>query len=190
MAITMTPAPRSVCQVAWHCGKNVGSTIGPTTGGSDVTSGPRKQALEALGRRVARLRTERGWTQQRLADRLALSRTAVSHIEADLSQPSERTVIVLAGLFRLEPTELVEGTLYPQAKAERLPPVGARYTEVEHRLGVLEAELAHVVALNGPARVEFVRRWQPILERLGANALDADEAALVRCAARRLSAVQ
>ena len=154
------------------------------------SGGPREQALESLGRRVARLRGERGWTQQRMADRLALSRTAVSHIEADLSQPSERTVIVLAGLFRLEPTELVDGTLYPQAKAERLPPVGARYSEVEHQLDVLRAELAYFAGLTGPLRAEFVRRWAALLERLGDGALDAEESDLVRDAARRVSALQ
>ncbi len=155
-----------------------------------MTEGPREQALEALGRRVAQLRSDRGWTQQRLADRLALSRTAVSHIEADLSQPSERTVILLAGLFRLEPSELVSGTLYPQAKAERLPPVGARYTEVEHRVRVLDAELAFFAELAGPARDAFVRRWRSVLGDLACVAHDVDEVELIRAATRRVSALQ
>ena len=49
----------------------------------------------SLGRRIAALRAERGWTQQELADRLGVSRVAVSHLETDLSTPGERTVALL-----------------------------------------------------------------------------------------------
>ena len=156
---------------------------------ADVTSGPRQQPLETLGRRIASLRGDRGWTQQQLADRLALSRTAVSHIEAGLSHPSERTVIVLAGLFGREPNALVDGTLYPQAKAERLPPVAARYTEVDLRLQVLEAELRYFVLLDGPARIEFVGRWDEHLRAL-LTADAGDAAARLREALGRVWALQ
>ena len=95
-----------------------------------------------LGDRIAALRAERGWTQQELADRLAISRVAVSHLEARGmdATPGERTIALLAGLFKLEPHELVEGTNYPVAKAERLPVVVCRYTEVELQLRLLELD--------------------------------------------------
>ncbi|MFM7678582.1 MAG: helix-turn-helix domain-containing protein, partial [Roseiflexaceae bacterium] len=59
--------------------------------------------LASLGKRIATLRMQRGWTQERLAERLAVSRVAVSHIEMGLSVPSERTVVLLAGIFQCEP---------------------------------------------------------------------------------------
>jgi transcriptional regulator with XRE-family HTH domain len=96
---------------------------------------------ESLGRRIARLRNELGWTQQELADRLGISRAAVSHVEGGLNVPGERTVTILAGLFKLEPHELVDGTSYPVAKAERLPVVACRYTEVEFQLRLLAVDL-------------------------------------------------
>src|SRR5262245_9075186 len=96
---------------------------------------------ESLGQRIARLRARRGWTQQELADRLAASRVAVSHFEMGLATPSERTVVLLAGLFSQEPHELVAGTGYPAAKAERLPLVACRYTEVEFQLALLRRDL-------------------------------------------------
>lgn len=99
-------------------------------------------SLEPLGRRIARLRGDLGWTQQELAGRLGASRVAVSHMEGGLSTPSERTVTLLAGLFKLEPHELVADTGYPVAKAERLPVVAARYTEVELQLRLFERDLA------------------------------------------------
>jgi transcriptional regulator with XRE-family HTH domain len=95
----------------------------------------------SLGQRIATLRAERGWTQQQLADRLGISRVAVSHLETDLNTPSERTVALLAGLFRQEPHDLVAGTSYPSAKADRLPLVVSRWTQVEHQLAMLERDL-------------------------------------------------
>jgi transcriptional regulator with XRE-family HTH domain len=96
----------------------------------------------ALGERIARLRAARGWTQSDLAERLAASRVAVSHFEAGLAVPSERTIVLMAGLFGMEPLELVDGTAYPEAKAERLPPSAPRYTEIEHQLALLRRDLA------------------------------------------------
>lgn len=92
-----------------------------------------------LGRRVAQLRGDLGWNQTELAERLGMSRVGVSHIEAGMSLPSERTVALLAGIFKLEPHDLVAGTDYPVAKAERLPVVVARHTEVDLQLALLAA---------------------------------------------------
>src|SRR3954471_24514356 len=97
---------------------------------------------EGLGRRIAALRAKLGLTQQELADRLAVSRTAVSHMEAGMTVPGERTVVLLAGLFKVEPRELVAGTSYPAGKTERLPLVAARYTELELLLALLDNDLA------------------------------------------------
>jgi len=104
---------------------------------------------ETLGKRIARLRTERGWTQQALAVRLAASRVAVSHIEMDLSLPSERTITLLAGIFKLTPYELVQSTTYPVAKAEKLPAMACSYTPLELDLALLARDLEWLRRLNG-----------------------------------------
>ena len=83
----------------------------------------RELERNVLGRRIADHRAKLGWTQPDLAERLGVSRVAVSHLEAGMSYPGERTVALLAGLFKLEPHELVAGTTYPTAKADRLPVV-------------------------------------------------------------------
>jgi len=97
---------------------------------------------EKLGRRIAAHRAKLALTQQELADRLGVSRVAVSHLEAGLSVPGERTVALLAGVFKVEPHELVAGTDYPSAKAERLPVVVARHTEADLAVALCEADLA------------------------------------------------
>jgi transcriptional regulator with XRE-family HTH domain len=134
-----------------------------------------------LGHRIAALRGDRGWTQQELAERLAISRVAVSHLEAGMSTPGERTIALLAGLFKLEPHELVEGTSYPTAKAERLPVVVCRYTEVELQLRLLELDEER--GLDAPRRADWVER----LRVLAKVTHDREETALLDATRRRLA---
>lgn len=135
---------------------------------------------ETLGERIGRLRGVVGWTQQELADRLAISRVAVSHLEMGISIPSERTIVLLAGVFHLEPLELVEGTAYPDAKAERLPLVAARYTEIELQVALLQRDLAWLDRIGRDAVAEALgeqvrAEWRRRLADLAAGDLDAGD---------------
>jgi transcriptional regulator with XRE-family HTH domain len=98
-----------------------------------------RDPIERLGQRIADLRRKLGMTQQQVADRLAISRVAVSHVESSLTVPSERTITLMAGLFKLEPWQLVRDTDYPQARAERLPAVVTRHTQAELVRAVVDA---------------------------------------------------
>jgi transcriptional regulator with XRE-family HTH domain len=133
---------------------------------------------ENLGRRIADHRAKLGWTQQDLAERLGISRVAVSHVEAGMTDPGERTVALLAGLFKMEPHELVAGTSYPPAKADRLPVVVPRYTEVEHQLLLLDRDIE-----RGDLDV---REWDARLLSLLDTAHDLRERALLEEARARL----
>jgi transcriptional regulator with XRE-family HTH domain len=140
---------------------------------------------EPLGQRIAQLRARRGWTQQDLAERLAASRVAVSHFEMGLAMPSERTVVLLAGLFGQEPHELVAGTNYPQAKAERLPTVACRYTEVELQLALLRRDLEWVARLGDElVHAQIMAEWRVQLAELEQRAYDPREHALLEEALR------
>lgn len=148
---------------------------------------------ETTGARIARLRQERGWTQQALADRAAVSRVAISHIEMDLSTPSERTITLLAGLFKMEPRELVAGTTYPQAKAERLPFVASRYTELELQLSLLERDLAWLERTRELSHwsqwaEELLQTWSPQLATWRRDAVDPAQRERVVQAQRTLRA--
>jgi transcriptional regulator with XRE-family HTH domain len=143
---------------------------------------------ENLGRRIADLRAKLGWTQQELADRLAVSRVAVSHLEAGMTDPGERTVALLAGVFKVEPHELVAGTRYPRAKAERLPVVVARHTEVELQLELLESDLRWFERA-GAAHRDVLDGWVARLAALEADAYDRREREAVAAARRRLTTV-
>ena len=129
----------------------------------------RVSGSKALGDHIAALRVERGWTQQDLADRLAMSRTALSHLEAGMRVASERTIVILSGVFGIDPLSFVNGTSYPMAKAERLPVIAALHTEVDMALALCAAE-TEVAARSGNAGllVERASWWAQrlrVLER-------------------------
>ncbi|HEX4978687.1 MAG TPA: helix-turn-helix transcriptional regulator [Acidimicrobiales bacterium] len=133
-----------------------------------------------LARRIAALRNELGWTQHELAERLGISRAALSHIEAGMSVPGERTLALLAGIFKMEPHELIAGTAYPAGKAERLPVVVARYTETELQLRLLEHDI------EGGLTPALRDDWLERLRVLRKERHDAREQAAIQAARDRL----
>jgi transcriptional regulator with XRE-family HTH domain len=139
--------------------------------------------VESLGRRIAKLRAELGWTQQELADRVAVSRVALSHLESGLSTPGERTVALLAGVFGVEAHDLVAGTSYPAAKADRLPLVVTRHTEVELQVRLLDRDL-EVAIRHG--HHDLLDGWPQRLRALRAVTHDARQLELLDQAAARL----
>ena len=146
---------------------------------------------ETIGKRIARLRQESGWTQQSLAARLAISRVAVSQIEMDLTIPSERTITLLAGLFKRSPQALVEATTYPLAKAERLPEVACCYTALEHDLALLDNDLAWLKRLaDSPdghqLAAEVMARWTGRLDALREQVTDEEGKARLQAARQKL----
>ncbi len=154
----------SVCEVSWHV----------------------REESENLGRRIADLRGKLGMTQQELAERLAVSRTAVSHLEAGMTVPGERTVVLLAGLFKIEPRELVAATNYPLGKAQRLPAVAARYTELELLTTLLDNDLAWLERAGDAHRRRVLDEWDARLSSVDDNSIDLRERELLRDARQRV----
>lgn len=142
---------------------------------------------ETLGTRLGRLRSAHGWTQQELADRIALSRVAISHFEMDLAVPSERSIALLAGVFKLEPVELVAGTYYPSGKMLRLPVVVARYTEIEKQICLLERDLEWIGRI-GDKRMTFdtCHSWLDQLSMLEQTVPDRHERQILAAARVRV----
>jgi len=150
-----------------------------------------KLSIEPIGKRISRLRLAQGWTQQALAARLAISRVAVSHLEMDLTVPSERTITLLAGLFKRSPQALVEATTYPLAKAERLPEVACCYTALEHDLALLDNDLAWLKRLadrpdGQRLAAEVMARWTGRLDALQEQVTDEEGKARLQAARHKL----
>ena len=136
--------------------------------------------LESIGKRLAFLRQKNGWTQQSLANRLAMSRVAISHIEMDLIIPSERSITLMAGVFKISPIELVEGTTYPRAKAERLPEWTTIFTEIELYFALLKNDTEWIDRLDvSDMKLNTIRvvldKWFLLLENLENKITDEHE---------------
>ena len=145
---------------------------------------------ETFGARLGRLRVALGWTQQELADRIAVLRVAISHFEMELAVPSERTVALLASVFKQDPTDLVAGTYSPPGKAERLPAVVARYTEVEKELCLLERDLTWLDRLHDQRLVfDTYQRWLDRLDELETTAADKHERRTIAAGRKRVQSL-
>jgi transcriptional regulator with XRE-family HTH domain len=66
------------------------------------------RALKMFGRRVRELRTERGWSQEVLAEAADLNRSYLSEIEQGLVSPTILVVMRLARAFEVSLPELFE----------------------------------------------------------------------------------
>ncbi len=139
-----------------------------------------------LGVRIATLRVECGYTQQDLAARVAISRVALSNLESGRSVPGERTVTLLAGIFGMEPHDLVAGTSYPSAKVDRLPLVAARHTEVELQLRLLDRDLRWLESAPAAVAERVLGDWRRELRSLRELTGDLRQRALIDDALNRL----
>ena len=142
---------------------------------------------QPFGRRVSDRRVTAGLTQQQLSARIAMSRAALSHLEAGITTASERSVCLLAGVFGVEPHELIAGTDYPVAKAERLPLAVARHTHVDLVLALLDNDLAWCARLEDRSLTRrVVDDWLARLSALIDDVADPGERARLREARRTL----
>jgi transcriptional regulator with XRE-family HTH domain len=61
-----------------------------------------------FGERIALLRSERGWSQEELADRTGLHRTYISGVERGVRNPTLTVINRLAGAFSVPLSELLD----------------------------------------------------------------------------------
>lgn len=66
-----------------------------------------ERTLSDLGRRVAELRREHGWVQASLAERLGVGIGYIQRIEAGRENLTVRSLVLLAHVLRVQPSELL-----------------------------------------------------------------------------------
>lgn len=83
-----------------------------------------------IGEKILRMRKARGWSQEELADRIGVSRQAVSRWESDSAKPDADKIIALCDLFGVSADYLLredcagEGTAVVAPKPQRKWNVG------------------------------------------------------------------
>ncbi|MDB4866900.1 MAG: family transcriptional regulator [Cohnella sp.] len=82
-----------------------------------------------IGSRIALLRDQRGWTQEKLATSLGISRAALSHYEKNRREPDMETLTKVADLFNVTIDYLVGRTDNPHMVLD--PDVGQFVDELE-----------------------------------------------------------
>lgn len=99
----------------------------------------------AIGRRIRRLRRERGWTQADLAERTDLSLDMIGRVERGNATPSLRSLKALACALGVPPMALLADDGVPAGVAM---PRARRYAYLIERLESLDdAELDWVIGL-------------------------------------------
>lgn len=63
----------------------------------------------SFGENLQQLRKEKGWSQEELADRLEVSRQAVSKWESDAACPETEKLVLLSDLFHVSVDSLLRG---------------------------------------------------------------------------------
>ncbi|MFI1919897.1 helix-turn-helix domain-containing protein [Nocardia sp. NPDC020380] len=126
-----------------------------------------------IGRRIAQLRSERGWTLATLADRVDLSTTQLSRIESSARQPSLGTLIELARTFGVTLSELVEDeapTVYHLTRRTDLVPrqiAGGELSTLSGRFPGIEA--MHLALRRGSSTPEAQHAGEEFLCVLAGN---------------------
>jgi len=69
----------------------------------------RDRTLSAFGRNVARIRNERGFSQDKLAELASLDRTYISGIERGVRNPGIKTVLRIAKALGVTVADLCKG---------------------------------------------------------------------------------
>ena len=79
------------------------------------------QSKESTGARLARLRRAQNITQEELAERLGVSRQAVSKWESDLTYPETDKLLALSRLYGCTVDYLLTGEAAPAAETSARP---------------------------------------------------------------------
>jgi transcriptional regulator with XRE-family HTH domain len=66
-------------------------------------------ARKTFGANIRKLRTQKGWSQDKLAEASGLHRTYISGIERCARNPTLQTIVALAAAFGVDPSVLLEG---------------------------------------------------------------------------------
>jgi transcriptional regulator with XRE-family HTH domain len=68
----------------------------------------REDALKLLGQRVAKLRLDRGMTQEQLAERMGVSRNHIADIELGARNTGIWSILLIARALNVRPGELLD----------------------------------------------------------------------------------
>jgi len=90
-----------------------------------------KNQAENIGKNIRRLRLERGWTQQDLANKLGTTQKTVTAYECGTRYPTAEKIPVIANLFGVSINDLYGATVPPKRRKAKNPRLWKRFQQVE-----------------------------------------------------------
>jgi len=91
-----------------------------------------------LADKIIRMRKKNGWSQEELAERMGVSRQAVSKWEAAQTTPDLEKILQLSGLFGVSTDYLLKDTLEEEEFVEEVPETTLRTVSMEEASAFLE----------------------------------------------------
>jgi transcriptional regulator with XRE-family HTH domain len=79
----------------------------------------RDEALKTLGRRIATLRREKGFTQEALAEAMGVSRNHVADIELGARNTGVWSLILICRALKMPPAEMFADFRFPESQRDR-----------------------------------------------------------------------
>jgi transcriptional regulator with XRE-family HTH domain len=102
----------------------------------------------SLSEKLRKLRDERNWSQQTIADMMKIGRSTISRYETGKSIPNYETVLRLAEVYRVEKTYLVEELDQFHPKKENEPGYKIEENTVDPDLVILQELFGQVPELK------------------------------------------
>lgn len=110
-----------------------------------------------VGKNIAKLRKERGLSQEQLAGELHVTRQAVSNWETGRSQPDLETLETLAGIFQTDILVVIYGQLPPKEDEEIRAAERKRHLRLTAILGIC-AVAGYLITAMISGRLYIIRR--------------------------------
>jgi Zn-dependent peptidase ImmA (M78 family)/transcriptional regulator with XRE-family HTH domain len=104
-------------------------------------------AAASVGARIRRMRTQKGWSQQRLADEVGRTQTAISYWEAGRRSPDLDDLVALAEALRIDIGSLFQERT-PQQRARVLLRAQPTVRQDERRLKAIERFVKEVARIE------------------------------------------
>lgn len=113
-------------------------------------------SAEGLGARIRKLRESRGWTQDQLARQAGLSKSAISEVESEVTQPRGPNLIRLATALGASIDYLLTGKAHAAAPPPSVINVPSELAEVARTLALPYQYVELLLQFNG--QIQAMRR--------------------------------
>jgi transcriptional regulator with XRE-family HTH domain len=124
-----------------------------------ATARQQSDPAQGLGERIKKLREQRGWKQEELARHAGVSKSAISEVESDTTQPRGPNLVRLASALGASLDYLLTGQERPTPPPPPVVEVPAELAGMAKKWGIPYSHVELLMQFHG--QIEAMRRDQP-----------------------------